>query len=139
MESYRLDPNKHPLFQDCIGAIDGTHIKAVLLHHERVNFIGRKGFPMQNVLAAYDFNLCFTFMLVGITGNLHDARILARAIHSSEIHFLLSAPGKYYSVDSKFAHRPGYMAPYKGYDILYHFQQFREEQIGKRRRFQKYS
>ncbi|XP_022881038.1 uncharacterized protein LOC111398355 [Olea europaea var. sylvestris] len=100
--------------QDCIGVIDGTHVRAVLPRHERVHFIGRKGIPTQNVLVACDFNLCFTFVLAGYIGNTHDARILACAIYSPEIEFPQPATGKYYLVDSDFAHRPGYMAPYKG-------------------------
>ncbi|XP_022846374.1 uncharacterized protein LOC111369125 [Olea europaea var. sylvestris] len=124
--------NKHPLFQDCIGAIDRTHVRTVLPRHECVNFMGRKGVPTQNVLAACDFNLCFMFVLAGYTGNTHDARMLARAIYSPEIDFSQSAPRKYYLVDSDFAHQPGYMAPYKGSDILYHFQQFRNERTGQR-------
>ncbi|XP_022897755.1 uncharacterized protein LOC111411457 [Olea europaea var. sylvestris] len=105
--------SKHPLFEDCIGAIDGTHVEAVLPLHDHVNFIGRKGY----------------------SGNTHDACMLARAIHDPKIHFPLPAPGKYYLVDSGFAHRPRYMAPYKGSDILYDFQQFRDERTGRRRRF----
>ncbi|KAL2534586.1 Uncharacterized protein Adt_07937 [Abeliophyllum distichum] len=66
--------------QDCIGTIDGTHVKAVLPASERLHFIGRKGYPSQNVLAASDFNTCFTFVLPGTTGNVHDNRILAMAI-----------------------------------------------------------
>lgn len=67
VESYRLNPNKHPIFQDCIRAIDGTHVRAMLPCHECVNFIGWVGVPTQNVLAACDINLCFTFVLVGYT------------------------------------------------------------------------
>ncbi|XP_022894039.1 uncharacterized protein LOC111408523 [Olea europaea var. sylvestris] len=122
VEPHKPDPNKHPLFQDCIGAINETHVRAVLPRHKWVNFIGRKGIPTQDVLAACDFNLCFTFVLAGYTRNTHDARILARAIYSPEIEFPQLATGKYYLVDSDFAHQPGYMAPYKGSDILYHFQ-----------------
>ncbi|KAL2460619.1 hypothetical protein Adt_44039 [Abeliophyllum distichum] len=117
--------------QDCIGAIDGTHVKAVLPASERLHFIGRKGYPSQNVLAACDFNMCFTFVLPGTTGNVHDSRILARAIHSVDINFPQPANGKYYLVDSGFAHRSGYMAPYKGPDIRYHFQEFPAEQNGR--------
>ncbi|XP_022851889.1 uncharacterized protein LOC111373569 [Olea europaea var. sylvestris] len=135
VEPHRPNLSKHSLFEDCIGAIDGTHVKAVLPRHDRVNFIGWKGVPTQNVLAACDFNLCFTFVLAGYSGNTHDARMLARAIHDPKIHFPLPAPRKYYLVDSGFAHRPGYMAPYKGSDILYHFQQFRDERTGRRHRF----
>lgn len=127
--------NQHPLFENCIGAIDGTHVQAILPRDERVNFIGRKGIPTQNVLAACDFNLCFTFVHAGWTGTTHDSRMLARSIHSPEIDFPHPAPGKFYLVDSGFAHRPGYMAPYKGSDILYHFQQFYDGETGRRRNF----
>ncbi|XP_022859012.1 uncharacterized protein LOC111379810 [Olea europaea var. sylvestris] len=127
--------NKHPIFRDCIGAIDRTHVRAVLPREQRVSFIGRKGIPTQNVLAVCDFNLCFTYVLAGTTGNSHDARILARAIDNPELEFPHPAPGKYYLVDSGFAHRPGYMAPYRGSDILYHFQQFYDGDTGRRRNF----
>ncbi|XP_022894123.1 uncharacterized protein LOC111408613 [Olea europaea var. sylvestris] len=70
---------------------------------------------------------------IGTTGNSHDARILAQAIHNPEIEFSQPAPGKYYLVDSGFAHRRGYMAPYKGSDILYHFQKFCDGDIGLKR------
>ncbi|KAL2481263.1 hypothetical protein Adt_34229 [Abeliophyllum distichum] len=100
---HRRKANKHPLFKDCIGAIDG---KVVLPQEERLNFIGRKGIPTQNVLAACDFNLCFTFVLPSSTGNTHNSRILTRAIYSPDINFPTPGPGKYYLVDSGFANRP---------------------------------
>lgn len=74
-------------------------------------------------------------MLASTTENTHDARILARAIHSPEINFSLPVIGKYYMVDSSFAHRLGYMSPYKSSDILNHFQKFRDKRTGHRRRF----
>ncbi|KAL2531722.1 Uncharacterized protein Adt_05073 [Abeliophyllum distichum] len=121
--------------QDCIGAIDGTHGKTILPASERLHFIGRKGYPSQNVLAACDFNMCFTFVLPGTTGNVHDSRILARAIHSADINFPEPANGKYYLVDTGFAHTLGYMASYKGLDIRYHFQEFPVEPNGRHRQF----
>ncbi|KAL2475108.1 putative harbinger transposase-derived nuclease [Abeliophyllum distichum] len=132
---HRPSPTRHPYFQDCIWAIDGTHVKAVLPVSERLHFIGRKGYPSQNVLAACDFNMCFTFVLPGMTGNTHDNRILVRAIHFADINFPEPANGKYYLVDSGFAHRPGYMAPYKGPDIRYHFQEFPAVPNGQHRQF----
>ncbi|KAL2465264.1 putative harbinger transposase-derived nuclease [Abeliophyllum distichum] len=133
--NHRPEPSRHPYFQDCIGAIDGTHVKAVLPANERLHFIDRKGYPPQNILAACDFNISFTFVLPGTTGNVHDSQILARAIHSPEINFPLPATSKYYLVNSGFAHRPGYMAPYKGADIRYHFQEFPHVSNDERRRF----
>lgn len=33
--------------QDCIGAIDMTHVRAVLPGHKQINFIGRNGCPLR--------------------------------------------------------------------------------------------
>ena len=43
-------------------------------------FRGRKGHPTQNVLAAVDFDLHFTYVLAGWEGSAHDATILADAL-----------------------------------------------------------
>ncbi|XP_022889031.1 uncharacterized protein LOC111404459 [Olea europaea var. sylvestris] len=134
-ENHVLNLNKYHIFWDCIGAIDEIYVRVVLPREQRVSFIGGKGISTQNGLAACDFNLCFTFVLAGTTGNSHNARILARPIHNPEIEFSQPAPGKYYLVDSGFAHRPGYVAPYKGSNILYHFQQFYDGDTSCRRNF----
>lgn len=73
-------------------------------------------------------------MLAGINGNTYSARILARAIHSPEIHFSLAASSKCYLFDSIFCYRPEYMAAYKSSNIFYYFQQFRDERTGHRHR-----
>ncbi|KAJ0895219.1 hypothetical protein HanPSC8_Chr09g0397941 [Helianthus annuus] len=36
----------YPMFKDCIGAIDGTHVKASVREHEQAKYIGRKGYVM---------------------------------------------------------------------------------------------
>jgi hypothetical protein len=43
-------------------------------------FRGRKHYTTQNVLAAVDFDLKFTYVLVGWEGSAHDAVILADAL-----------------------------------------------------------
>ena len=43
-------------------------------------FHGRKSFPTQNVMAAVDFDLKFTYVLAGWEGTAHDAVVLADAI-----------------------------------------------------------
>ncbi|CAL5361456.1 unnamed protein product [Camellia sinensis] len=56
----------YPHFKNCIGAIDGTHIKAHVEAEYLPRFIGRKGYATQNILAVCDFDICFTFAcLVG--------------------------------------------------------------------------
>ncbi|KAL4583406.1 hypothetical protein LXL04_007977 [Taraxacum kok-saghyz] len=55
------NPRYYPFFKDCIGAIDGTHVKASVAQHEQAKYIGRKGHAMQNIMDFCDFNMCFTF------------------------------------------------------------------------------
>jgi hypothetical protein len=43
-------------------------------------FRGRKSYPTQNVMAAIDFDLRFTFILAGWEGTAHDAYILQNAL-----------------------------------------------------------
>jgi hypothetical protein len=43
-------------------------------------FRGRKNYTTQNVLAAIDFDLKFTYVLAGWEGSAHDATVLADAL-----------------------------------------------------------
>ena len=47
-------------------------------------FRGRKHNPTQNVMVAVDFDLKFTYVLVGWEGSAHDALILADAIDRND-------------------------------------------------------
>jgi hypothetical protein len=46
-----------------VGTIDGTHVLARVLERHRTTFMGRKQTTTQNVLAAMDFDLRFTYVL----------------------------------------------------------------------------
>lgn len=63
-----------------MGAIDGTHIQARVPSNMVNRFRGRKSTPTQNVLAAVDFDLRFTYVLAGWEGSAHDATVLRDAI-----------------------------------------------------------
>ena len=63
-----------------MGAIDGTHVLARVPAKARAAFLGRKYTTTQNVLAAMDFDLRYTYILDGWEGSSHDALILANAI-----------------------------------------------------------
>jgi hypothetical protein len=63
-----------------VGAIDGTHVLARVAKKHRPAFMGRKHTTTQNVLAAVDFDLRFTYVLAGWKGSAHDACILADAL-----------------------------------------------------------
>ncbi|XP_019266253.1 PREDICTED: uncharacterized protein LOC109243728 [Nicotiana attenuata] len=76
-----------PFFRDCIGAFDGTHVKARLPQGQEIPYIGRKGYPTKNILAVVDFNMCFTFAWAGWEGVAHDSRIFGEALRRPELNF----------------------------------------------------
>ncbi|XP_038721982.1 uncharacterized protein LOC120014133 [Tripterygium wilfordii] len=98
----RGDPKYSP-FKNYVGAIDGTHIPAMIPKPDIGRFIGRKGTTTQNVMEACDFDMLYIFVSAGWEGSAHDAR-------------------KYYLVDAGYPHRTGFLAPYKG--ERYHLSQF---------------
>lgn len=73
--------------QGCIGAVDGTHAHAVIPQEKQVPYRRRKGYCTQNVIAAWDFDMKFTFVWAAWEGTAHDSRIFNEAIHSSHLCF----------------------------------------------------
>ncbi|KAL6661145.1 hypothetical protein ACP70R_000529 [Stipagrostis hirtigluma subsp. patula] len=110
----------YPYFKDCIGAIDGTHVLARVPASQRAAFLGRKGTTTQNVLAAVDFDLRFTYVLAGWGGSAHDALILADALERED--GLRVPQGKFYLADAGYAVRPGFLPPFRG--TRYHLREF---------------
>uniref|UniRef100_A0A1S4DC76 Nuclease HARBI1 n=1 Tax=Nicotiana tabacum TaxID=4097 RepID=A0A1S4DC76_TOBAC len=114
-----------PFFKDCIGALDGTHVKARLPQGQEIPYIGRKCYPNQNILDVVDFNICFTFAWAEWEGAAHDNRIFGEALRRPELNFSHPSGDKYYLVDAGYSHIKGYMAPYKGDNVRYHLPEFR--------------
>ncbi|XP_072150600.1 protein ALP1-like [Setaria viridis] len=110
----------NPYFKDCIGAIDGTHVLARVPLKMQAAFRGRKHTVTQNVLAAVDFDLRFTYVLAGWEGSAHDALILSDALEMA--HGLTVPQGKFYLVDAGYAARLGFLPPYRG--TRYHLREF---------------
>ncbi|CAH9134645.1 unnamed protein product [Cuscuta epithymum] len=117
------NPRYWPHFKDCIGAIDGTHIKAKIPLDKQVPFIGRKGFTSQNVMVACDFDMCFTFVLPGWEGSAHDTRIFYSALRDPSKNFPQPHQDKYYLVDAGYPNVKGFLSPYKG--NKYHIPDFK--------------
>ena len=69
----------YPFFKDCIGAIDGTHVRVRVPSKDAPRYRGRKGYPTINVLAACTFDLKFTCILNGWEGTTSDSRIIKNA------------------------------------------------------------
>jgi hypothetical protein len=74
------DKRAYPYFKDCIGALDGTHIRVTLSPDEQVRYIGKTGIPTQNVLAVCDFDMRFTYVSTGQPGSMHDTSVLYNAL-----------------------------------------------------------
>ena len=62
--------------QDCIGAINGTHVRASVPLEIQGRFRGRKDGTTQNVLATISFDLKFTYILAEWEGSTHDSHVL---------------------------------------------------------------
>uniref|UniRef100_A0A0A9F477 DDE Tnp4 domain-containing protein n=1 Tax=Arundo donax TaxID=35708 RepID=A0A0A9F477_ARUDO len=74
------DPWFSPLFDDCIGAIDGMHVPLVVLASKVLQHVGHHGHSTQNVLAICDFDMRLTFVIAGWPGLIHDMRVFNDAI-----------------------------------------------------------
>jgi hypothetical protein len=54
-----------PYFRRAIGAIDGSHIPIIVPRDEVVSHTCRHGCTSQNVLAIYDFDMRFIYVVAG--------------------------------------------------------------------------
>ncbi|XP_077237296.1 uncharacterized protein LOC143878967 [Tasmannia lanceolata] len=109
------------MFIDCIGAIDRMHIPAKVSQDTQKRYICRKHFPSQNVLACYDFDLKFTYVLCGWEGSASDSRMLASAI--SKQNGIPILPGKFYLGDAWYPCLSHFITPIRS--IGYHLNQIR--------------
>ncbi|KAH6827270.1 nuclease [Perilla frutescens var. hirtella] len=109
-----------PFFKDCIGAIDGTHIPAMVPGREVSSFRNRHGMQSQNILAACNFDLQFMYVLSRWEGSAHDSKFLNDALsRRNDLHV---PQGKYFLVDYGFANRRQFLAPLRG--VRYHLKNF---------------
>jgi hypothetical protein len=104
--------------QNCIGAIDGTHVPISISPDKAAPFRNRKGTLTQNVMVACDFDLNVTFISTGWEGSATDARVLRAAMNSG----FQVPPGKFYLVDGGYANTPSFLAPYRG--VRYHLKEY---------------
>lgn len=91
-----------PHFNNCIGAIDGTHIRVVVPASKVVQHVGRNKFPTQNVLAVCDFDMRFTFIVAGWPGSAHDMRVFNDALCKYAAIFPHPPPGNFTYIFSLF-------------------------------------
>ncbi|XP_028116575.1 putative nuclease HARBI1 [Camellia sinensis] len=105
---------------DCIGALDGTHVRVKVSSKDVPRYRGKKGYPTQNVLVACSFDLKFTYVLPGWKGTASDSRIIKNALTRED---KLKIPnGKFYLVDAGYMLRSSLIPPYRG--VRYHLKEY---------------
>ncbi|XP_021720019.1 uncharacterized protein LOC110687706 [Chenopodium quinoa] len=76
-----------PFLKDCVGALDGTHISAVVSDGDGHPFRGCKGTKTWNVLASCSFNRLFTFVNVGYQGSARDITVWRNCLTDPKFEF----------------------------------------------------
>ena len=76
-----------------MGAIDGTHVAANVPKHLATLYLGRKKVTTQNILAACDFDMKFTYMMTSWEGSVHDVRVLCATTNDPIYNFPHPPPG----------------------------------------------
>lgn len=113
------DSSKYsPFFDGIIGALDGTHIPVKVPVANQAPYHNRKGAMSQNVLAACNFDLTFSFILAGFEGSTSDLDVLYSARHDEDF---VIPEGHFYLADAAHANGNGILSPYRGF--RYHIQE----------------
>ncbi|KAG7583611.1 Nucleic acid-binding OB-fold [Arabidopsis suecica] len=113
-----------PYFKGFVGAMDGTHVPAMVSGRDQQRYWNRKSVCSMNILAVSNFDMLFTYIYVGIPGSAHDAKVLSLAMEGDP-NFPHPPTGKYYLVDSGYALCRGYLGPYR--QTRYHQNQFQNQ------------
>jgi hypothetical protein len=119
-ESITKNPKCAIYFTDCIGALDGTHIDVHLGEGDQPKYRNRKGHVSQNVLAACDFDMQFSYVLAGWEGSAHDGTVLRDAQYN---HGFKTPPGKYWLGDAGYSNGETVLVPYR--QTRYHLKEQR--------------
>jgi hypothetical protein len=110
-----------PYFDDCLGALDGTHIEMYIPTELQLRYRNRKGTLSQNILAVCNFDIQFVYILAGWEGSAHDSRVLSDAQASQGF----STPkGKYWLGDAGYGNSEFVLSPYRG--VRYYLKEVRQ-------------
>ncbi|KAL6877204.1 hypothetical protein ACP4OV_012875 [Aristida adscensionis] len=99
-------------FKNCLGALDGTHVKVTVPTRLKGRYRSRKVDIVTNVLGVCAPDMQFIYILPGWEGSAHDGRVLRDAI--SRPNGLRVPQGCYYLVDAGYTNANGFLAPYRG-------------------------
>ncbi|KAL6638634.1 hypothetical protein ACP70R_023745 [Stipagrostis hirtigluma subsp. patula] len=108
-----VQPNdpKWKWFEDCLGALDGTHIDVFVPLADQGRYRNRKQRITTNVLGVCDRHMKFVYVLAGWEGSASDSRVLRDAMTREDAFAVPN--GKYYLVDAGYTNGPGFLAPYR--------------------------
>ncbi|XP_052878904.1 uncharacterized protein LOC128285455 [Gossypium arboreum] len=109
-------------FKNCLGALDGTHIKIRVPTVDKPRYRTRKGDITTNMLGVCTPDMQFVYVLPGWEGSFFDGRVLRDAI--SRRHGLKVPHGCYYLVDAGYTNCEGFLAPFRGQ--RYHLNEWRQ-------------
>jgi hypothetical protein len=115
-----LDDPRFRFFNQCIGAIDGTHIRVFASANQHSTMRNRKGFLSQNCLFACDHDFLFIYSLCGWDGSVADGALW----NDARAHDLALPPGKYLLADAGFGTCDALLVPYRG--VRYHLNEWRQ-------------
>ena len=62
-------------------------MKIIVPIEQQIPYTYRKRYTTTNVMAACDFNLCFTFVLAGWEGSTHETRFFMDTLRKPSLHF----------------------------------------------------
>lgn len=106
-------------FDACMGALDGSHIPAIVPAADAERFRNRKGWCSKNVLMVVDFRGYVMYCLAGWEGSAHDSRVLTDAYGWG-----FEVPeGRYLLGDAGYPLTDHVLTPYRG--TRYHLSEFR--------------
>jgi hypothetical protein len=117
-EEIRSNKCFFPYFENCLGAIDGTHVAAFTPELDRARHRNRKGQISQNVLAACSMDMSFVYLLPGWEGSAADSQIYEDA-RSKDFKI---PEDKYYLADAGFPLCSALLVPYRG--VRYHLKEW---------------
>ncbi|PKA58315.1 hypothetical protein AXF42_Ash013040 [Apostasia shenzhenica] len=72
----RNNSHFYSYFKDILGAIDGTHVPAIVPVHKQNRYRNRKDFIFQNIIVAVSFDRQFVYVTTGWEGSAADMRVL---------------------------------------------------------------
>ncbi|KAL5553402.1 hypothetical protein UlMin_040803 [Ulmus minor] len=100
------------LHENCLGALDGTHIKINVLASDRPRYRTKKNEIATNVLGVVSQNMQFIYVLPRWEGSAADSRVLRDVI--SRLNGLKVPKECYYQCDTRYPNGEGFLTPYRG-------------------------